>query len=268
MFSILNFDIQQMNEQFCETDRHAFYSNQTNTLLINETEKLFFRSIIFILPFIYLSLSLFHALFHSHDFVLCLATVFFQDQYVTKTNRLFSKNNFDCQTSLHSTEFVHIHMLIAKFTAFSFHSNLPSTGRERKNHLLAGYWKEGGKNHAVPGARCFLLLLLIWLWWADIGELENMTFAFVQAICFRHNRIEKFDRNKSYSQLDKISALAAVWIRRVFPTNICAIKHYFREEARCSALDYLESLAKFSIMASLQPHHHSRWHPFGSKLFN
>lgn len=186
MFSILNFDIQQMNEQFCETDRHAFYSNQTSTLLINETEKLFFRSIIFILPFIYLSLSRSfpfawfcfvsgHCLFprsirYKNESTILQKWFWLPDGFAF--NRVRSHPHANCKVYR-----IFIPLKSAKHRA-----------REKKP--FAG-WILKRRREKPCGARCTMLfLLLIWLWWADSGELENMTFAIVQAICFRHNRIK------------------------------------------------------------------------------
>lgn len=145
-----------------------------------------------LLVFVSLALSLFviRSFVHSHVlpslitfFFSCVwslsffffCSVSFPNRYVTKTKSTSFKTILIAQTFHIYPKFIHIHMLIAKFTAFSIHSNcqtqfgLPHCiGTRKKEHFVSGYFEEKKKKNKQD----FVLLVFIV---ADSSELKNIT---------------------------------------------------------------------------------------------
>lgn len=132
----------QMDEHF-SVKRHAIYFWKRTNVLWLTNEIFFFVSFSHThcrAFFCSLLLSLACSSITHHFFVCtlfslsgrCLFFSFLEDRYVTRgkktnTKSTSSKTILIGQTFHIYPKFIHIHMLIAKFTAFSIHSKLPNT---------------------------------------------------------------------------------------------------------------------------------------------
>lgn len=134
--------------------------------------------------------------------VLCLANVFFshQNRYVTATKSTSTKRFWLPDVS-HLFKFIHIHMLIAKFTAFSNHLNCQIQCR-------TNLWIS--KEQTTDGKK------MIQFWWD--GQARKKKFWFLGFCCSRQWRIENYcfyDRQEN-STFDTIAIVHSMKINHIY----------------------------------------------------